>query len=200
MQSSQRLFCNETPIPVIDPGRGRTKTCQLWVHAVDDRPWGGLSLPAVADVFADGRGTDKIAAQLADFSGILQVDGYAAYEALSRGGRNVGAIRLAFCLAHSRRKFVAVYKATKSPFTREVIERIAGIYAIESEIRGQSAELRLAARKARSKPIMDDLDPQTCLADILEHIVSGRTKNNQLHELLAWNWKAARELADRVAA
>ena len=71
-------------MPVLDPGRGRTRTCQFWAHAIDDRPWGGPSPPAVAYVFADGRGTDKIAPQLAGFSGILQVDGYAAYKALAR--------------------------------------------------------------------------------------------------------------------
>jgi hypothetical protein len=73
---------------------------------MDDRPWGGPSPPAVAYVFADGRGADKIAGQLTGFSGILQVDGYAAYKALARG--HGGAIQLAFCLAHARRKFVDV--------------------------------------------------------------------------------------------
>ena len=91
---------------------------------MDDRPWGGPSPPAVAYVFADGRGTDKIAPQLAGFSGILQVDGYAAYKALARD--HDGAIRLAFCLAHARRKFVQVYKSTKSPFAYEVMRTPAG--------------------------------------------------------------------------
>ena len=105
IQASPRVFCDETPMPVLDPGRRRTRICQFWAHAMDDRPWGGPSPPAVAYVFADSRGTDEIAGQLADFSGILQVDGYAAYKALARG--HGGAIRLAFCLAHARRKFVA---------------------------------------------------------------------------------------------
>ena len=288
IHASPRLFCDETPMPVIDPGRRRTRTCQFWAHATDDRPWGGPAPPAVAYVFADGRGTKKIAAQLAGFSGILQVDGYAAYKALARG--HLGGIRLAFCLAHARRKFVKVYKTTNSPFACEVIERIGGIYAIEAEIRGKSAQQRLEARQLRSKPLMDalkkrltevvdqfsskstlvgainytlnhwdglilflsdgrvevdtntversmrpialgrknslfagneggaeswaiiaslvasaklsGLDPQAYLADVLERIVSGRTGNHQLHELLAWNWKAARERleAERVAA
>src|SRR5208282_777410 len=47
------FFCDETPMPVLDPGRGRTKVCQFWAHAVDDRPWGGPAPPAVAYVFAD---------------------------------------------------------------------------------------------------------------------------------------------------
>src|SRR5207245_6188489 len=147
IQAAPRLFCDETPMPVLDPGRRRTRTCQFWAHAMDDRPWSGPSPPAVAYVFADGRGTDKIAGQLVDVSGILQVDGYAAYKALAR--RHDGAIRLAFCLAHARRKFVDVYKTTKSPFALEVIERLQAVYAIEAEIRGSSAEQRLAARRTR---------------------------------------------------
>ena len=103
---------------------------------LDARHEGG-SPPAVAYVFADGRGTEEIAGQLTGFSGILQVDGYAAYKALARG--HGGAIQLAFCLAHARRKFVEVYKTMQSPFAHEVIERLQAVYAIEAEIRGSSA-------------------------------------------------------------
>jgi transposase len=88
-------------------------------------------------VFAAGRGTEQIALQLADFSGTLQVDHYGAYKALTPD--HGGAIELAFCLAHSRRKRVKVYSLTNSPFAREVIERIGAIDAIGAEIRGRSA-------------------------------------------------------------
>jgi transposase len=263
IQASPRLFCDETPMPVLDPGRHRTRICQFWAHAMDDRPWGGPSPPAVAYVFA-----------------------YAAYKALAR--RHGGAIQLAFCLAHARRKFVEVYKTMQSPFAHEVIERLQAVYAIETEIRGLSAEQRLAARRTRTAPLMEvlkarltsmldqlfsqsklaeainytlnhwdgltlflrdgrvevdsntversmrpiamgrrnslfsgseggaeswailaslvntaklhKLDPQAYLADVLERIVSGQTKSHQLHELLAWNWKAARELSAWMAA
>src|ERR1700756_5049234 len=286
IQASPRLFCDETPMPVLDPGRGRPRTCQFWAHAMEDRPWAGPSPPAVAYVFADGRGTDKIAPQLAGFAGILQVDGYAAYKALARD--HGGEIRLGFCLAHARRNFVKVYKQTKSPFALEVIEDLQAVYAIEAEIRGKSAEERLAVRRARTAPLMEqlktrltsmvgqlfsqsplveainyainhwdgltlflsdarvevdtntversmrpiamgrrnslfsgneggaqswailaslvntaklnDIDPQTYLTDVLERIVSGRTKSHQLAELLAWNWKAAGERSERAAA
>ena len=104
---------------------------------------------------ADGRGADKVAGQLAGFSGILQVDGYAAYKALARGHGD--AIQLAFCLAHARRKFVEVYKTTQSPFAHEVIERLQAVYAIEAEIRGLSASLRLAARHTRTASLMEAL-------------------------------------------
>src|SRR5829696_3165870 len=153
--AGSRVFSDETPMPVLDPGRGRTKCGQFWAHAVDDRPWGGPAPPAVAYVFADGRGTEEIAGQLTGFSGILQVDGYAAYKALAR--EHGGAIQLAFCLAHARRKFVEVYKTTQSPFAREVIERLQAVYVIEAEIRGSSAEQRLAARRTRTAPLMETL-------------------------------------------
>src|SRR6202790_5643093 len=147
IQAAPRLFCDETPMPVLDPGRHRTRICQSWAHAIDDRPWGGPSPPAIAYVFANGRGTAEIAGQLTGFSGILQVDGYAAYKALARD--HGGAIQLAFCLAHARRKFVEVYKTMQSPFAREVIERLQAVYAIEAEIRGSTAEQRLFSRAPR---------------------------------------------------
>src|SRR5262249_61144821 len=140
---------------VRDPGRGWTRICQFWANAMDDRAWGGPSPPAVAYVFAGGRGTEEIAEQMTGFSGILQVDGYAAYKALARD--HGGAIQLAFCLAHARRKFVEVFKTIGSPFAQEVIERLQAIYAIEAEIRGNSAEQRLAGRRTRTAPLMEAL-------------------------------------------
>ena len=122
---------------------------------MDDRPWGGPSPPAVAYVFADGRGTEEIAGQLTGFDGMLQVDGYAAYNSLARD--HGGAIRLAFCLAHARRNFVEVHKTTQSPFAHEVIERLQAVYAIEAEIRGSPAEQRLAVRRAKTTPLMEAL-------------------------------------------
>lgn len=130
----------------------QVRICQFWAHAMDDRPWGGPSPPAVAYVLAEGRGTEEIAGQLKGFSDILQVDGYAAYTALARGHGD--AIQLAFCLAHAGRTFVEVYKTMQSPFAREVIERLQAVYAIEAQIRGISAEQRFAVWRTRSAPLM----------------------------------------------
>jgi Transposase IS66 family/Phage integrase family/IS66 C-terminal element len=101
-------------------------------------------------------------------SGILQVDGYAAYQALARD--HGGSIQLAFCFAHARRKFVKVYKSTNSPFAREMIERIGAIYAIEAEIRGTSAQQRLEARQLKSRPLMDAL--KTRLTEVVGQFFS----------------------------
>ena len=157
MHRFDRLFCDETPMPVLDPGRGRTKICQFWAHATDDRAWKGPAPPAVAYVFAGGRGKKEIVAQLAGFEGVLQVDGYAAYVSLAGDAKTSGKIRLAYCLVHARRNFVKVHKATNSPFAREVIERIGAVYAIEERIRGLDAGERRAARQVETKPLMEAL-------------------------------------------
>ena len=99
LKASTKLFADETTAPVLDPGRGRTKTGQLWAYARDDRPWGGADPPAVAYVYAPDRKAERPMAHLAGFTGVLQVDGYEGYRALAKGG----AVKLAFCWAHVRR-------------------------------------------------------------------------------------------------
>ncbi len=93
LKTSTKLFADETTAPVLDPGRGRTKVGQLWAYARDDRPWGGTDPPGVAYVYAPDRKAERPIIHLAGFTGILQVDGYAGYRALAKGG----AVQLAFC-------------------------------------------------------------------------------------------------------
>ena len=152
LRRSTRLFADETTAPVLDPGRGRTKTGQLWAYARDDRPWGGSDPPMVAYVYAADRKAERPNAHLGDFAGILQVDGYGGYAALARRRQQ---IQLAFCWAHARRKFFEL--ADSSPVATEVLRRIALLYAIEDEVRGLPAEQRRAVRNERSREIVDDL-------------------------------------------
>ena len=152
LRRSQRLFADETTAPVLDPGRGRTKTGQLWAYARDDRPWGGDDPPMVAYVYAADRKGERAEAHLGDFAGILQVDGYGGYAALARRRQQIS---LAFCWAHVRRKFYEL--ADTSPVATEVLRRVALLYAIEDEVRGLSAEQRRAVRHDRSRIIVDDL-------------------------------------------
>ncbi len=98
LRSSTKLFADETTAPVLDPGRGRTKTGQLWAYARDDRPWGGSDRPAVTYVYAPDRKASQPIAHLAGFKGVLQVDGYAGHRALAEKGE----VELAFCWAHVR--------------------------------------------------------------------------------------------------
>ena len=152
LRRSTRLFADETTAPVLDPGRGRTKTGQLWADARDDRSWGGSDPSMVAYIYAADRKAERPEAHLGDFAGILQVDGYGGYAALARRRLQV---RLAFCWAHVRRKFFEL--ADSSPVATEVLRRIALLYAIEKEVRGCSAEQRRSVRAERSRVIVDDL-------------------------------------------
>ena len=152
LRRSTRLFADETTAPVLDPGRGRTKTGQIWAYARDDRPWGGSDPPMVAYVYAADRKAERPDAHLGDFAGVLQVDGYGGYAALARRRQQVS---LAFCWAHARRKFYEL--ADSSPVATEVLRRIALLYAIEDDVRGSPAEQRRAIRDDRSRVIVDDL-------------------------------------------
>jgi transposase len=156
LKQSPKLFADETRCPVLDPGRGKTKSGYLWAMARDDRAWGGTKPPAVAYRYAPGRGKEHAIALLKGFSGVLQVDGYAAYNELTRAG---GAVTLAFCWSHLRRKFYEIYAGGNSPIATEALARIGKLYAIEAEIRGGAPEVRRAERQARSKPIVTALRP-----------------------------------------
>ena len=152
LRRSERLFADETTAPVLDPGRGRTKTGQLWAYARDDRPWGGKDPPMVAYVYAADRKGERAEAHLGDFAGILQVDGYGGYTALAKRRQQ---IQLAFCWSHVRRKFYEL--ADKSPVATEVLRLIAMLYAIEAEVRGSSAGQRRDLRVERARVVVDDL-------------------------------------------
>src|SRR4051812_13234970 len=277
VMASTRIFADDTTLPVLDPGRGRTKTGRLWGYAIDDRPWNGGTPPAVVYLYAEDRKGEHPAAHLAEFEGVLQVDGYSGFKSLLEN-RPPGAIRLAFCWAHCRRRFYEIHQATGSPLAKEALRRIGELYAIEAEVRGRPAEERRAIRQERSKPIVEALhawltaqlgrvsgksalaqairyalrhwtglvlfledgkveldtniierairpialgrknslfagslggarhwaivaslvataklngvEPQAWLTDVLERMVSGRSKAHELERLLPWTWKA----------
>ena len=153
LKRSSKLFMDETRAPVLDPGRGRTKTGWLWALARDDRAWGGPDPPGVVYFYAPGRGGEYAERFLNGFDGILQVDGYAGYNRLTGPGRKGGApIRLAYCWAHCRRRLREIYDSSGSEIAAEGLRRIAELYAIEAEIRASTPERRLAERQARSAP------------------------------------------------
>ena len=288
VMAAPKVFCDDTPLPVLDRTRRRTRIARFWCYAVDDRPWQGPAPPAVIYRYAEDRRGRHVKEHLDGFHGVLQVDAYAGYDELAKRDRPGGAITLAYCLAHARREFFDVYKRTKEAAALEALRRIGEVYAIEARIRGSTAEERVAVRQAETKPLMmafwswlmdrlaeisaksslagairytlnqwngltvfladgrvevdnntaersirpiplgrknalfagsnsggerwavlaslintaklHEIDPQTYLADVLDRIVSGRTKANALHELLPWNWKAARVAQAAAAA
>lgn len=279
VMAAPKVFCDDTPLPVLDRTRRRTRIARLWCYAVDDRPWQGPGKPAVVFRYAEDRRGRHVKEHLEEFHGVLQVDGYAGYGELTGADRAGGAITLAFCLAHARRQFFEVHKQTADPIAAEALRRIGEVYAIEARIRGLTAAERVAVRRVEAKPVLAALrpwlmerlgeisaksslagairyalghwdgltlfladgrievdsntvercirpiplgrknalfagsasggerwavlaslintaklhgvDPQTWLADVLDRIVSGRTKANAIHELLPWNWRAA---------
>ena len=286
--ASPKVFADDTPLPVLDPGRGRTKTGRLWCYAVDDRPWCGPSHPAAAYVYSEDRRGIRPATHLAQFRGVLQVDGYDGFKRLA-GDRADHSVQLAFCWVHMRRAFYQYYVSTKSPIAAELLARVASLYAIEAEIRLHPAEHRRQVRQERSRPIVEalhawlqaqlprvpgasdlakamryalkhwpglvaflddgriemdtnvverairpntlnrknalfagsdggarhwaiamtliqtaklnDVDPMAWLTDVLERVVSGRTKSHELANLLPWNWQPGLSAAaERIAA
>jgi transposase len=152
---SGKIFADDTPIPVLDPGRGRTKTGRLWVYTRDDRPWRGPDPPAAVYFYSADRKAERPASHLEGFRGILQVDGYAGFERLTAGGK----IALAACWAHARRKFYDLHEATGSPIAAEALRRIGELYAIEKTINGRTAEERQAVRNDQSRPLIAAMKP-----------------------------------------
>jgi transposase len=155
LKSSGKLFMDETTAPVLDPGRGRTKTGYLWALARDDRAWGGPAPPGVVFFYAPDRGGRNAETFLHGFDGTLQLDGYAGYSRLTRPSRKGGdPIRVAHCWAHARRKLKEVFDRDGSEIASEGLRRVAEIYAVEAEIRGSAPDQRLSARKTRTAPLV----------------------------------------------
>ena len=152
VMAGDRVFADDTPLPVLDPGRGRTGTGRLWADTRDDRSHGGKTPPAVVFHDAPDRTGARPAQHLRTFLGILQVDGHAGFEAPS----GKGTVILAACWAHARRKFHELHEAG-SPVATEAVQRIAAPYEIEAAIRGQPPDERRRVRQQQSHPRIDGL-------------------------------------------
>jgi hypothetical protein len=155
--ASSRIFADETVVPVLDPGRGRTKKGYFWAMARDDRPWRGGMPPAVVYSYAPGRGHIHADALLGGYRGILQCDGYGAYKKFAGPARDEQKVTLAFCWSHVRRGFYDLAKPGTSPIATEALKRIAALYEIEARVRGDTPDARRAMRQAESRPLVDDL-------------------------------------------
>jgi transposase len=155
LKRSTKLFMDETTAPVLDPGRGRTKTGFLRALARDDRSWGGDDPPGVVYFYAPGRHGENAEKFLTGFNGILQIDGYPGYNRLTRPSRKGGEpVTVAYCWAHARRKLKEVFDRDGSEIAAEGLRRIAELYAVEKDIRGCAPGQRLSARQARSAPLV----------------------------------------------
>lgn len=155
------IHTDDTPIAVLAPGNGKTRTGRLWIYLVDERPWQGSRAPAAYYRFSPDRKGERPRDHLATFYGVIQADAYGGYEALTRQvgppGVNAPRIMHAACWAHARRKLFDEFERTKSPIAEEGLRRIRELYAIEAEITGKTADERQKIRRDHGLPILNDL-------------------------------------------
>src|SRR5712671_553259 len=153
VMAAGKLHADDTPVPVLAPGLGKTKTGRLWTYVRDDRPAGDSTPAAVWFAYSPDRKGEHPQSHLSNFTGTLQADGYAGFNQTYEAGR----IQEAACWAHVRRKFYDLEVAHKSPVAAEALQRIAGLYAIEKEIRGRPPDERREVRNTRSRPLLESL-------------------------------------------
>ena len=153
MIGADKLHGDDTPVPVLAPANGKTKTGRLWTYVREDRPAGDPAAPAVWFAYSPDRKGEHPRQHLCDFRGTLQADAYAGFNRLYEDGR----IQWAGCWAHLRRPFYELHQAHASPIAAEALQRIGQLYTIESEIRGRSPDERREARKARARPLLDSM-------------------------------------------
>jgi transposase len=177
------LHVDDTPVPVLAPGTGKTKTGRLWTYVRDERPFGGARSPTALFFYSPDRKGEHPQAHLRDFRGVIHADGYAGFNELFIGGRIVEA----GCWAHVRRKFFDVYAATASPIAKEALDRISQLYAIEKMINGSPPERRRQQRRLQSKPIAEAL---VAWADQTARQLSRKSELAQAFRYMRARWTA----------
>jgi len=186
IKKGERIFADETTLPTLAPGSGSTKTAYLWAYARDDRPFGGSGPPMVAYRFEDSRSADCVARHLDGYSGILQVDGYAAYNHLARADRSQAPVTLAGCWAHVSRRFCELHVSDSSEVAKATIERMTHLWEVEENVRGKAPDARVAARQKNAALIAADLfqlwqdtlpriSGKSKLAEAIRYAISRRT-------------------------
>ena len=187
---SDKLHGDDTPLPVLAPGTGRTKIGRFWTYVRDSRPAGDTTPPAVWFTYSPDRKGEHPQRHLASFRGILQADAYSGFARLYQDG----SIQEAPCMAHIRRKFYDLMQAHHSPTAAQAVQRIAALYQIEKEIRGRSPDQRREVRNARARPLLDSM--RQWLEDSLAKLARKSDTAAAIHYALA-RWDAlARYLDD----
>ncbi|NYT45430.1 IS66 family transposase [Alcaligenaceae bacterium] len=153
VMGGDKVHADDTPVPVLAPGRGKTRTGRLWTYVRDDRAAASEQPAAVWFGYSPDRKGEHPQKHLKHFQGIVQADGYAGFNALYDSGR----VKEAACWAHVRRKFYDIAEQQSSPEALHAIGRIAELYGIEAQIRGELPEVRRQARQARAGPQLDTL-------------------------------------------
>jgi transposase len=154
VMSAKKIHTDDTPVPVLEPGNGKTRTARIWTYVRDDRPSGSDDAPAAWFAYSPNRAGEHPQAHLRGFKGILQADAFAGYDAIYEAGT----VREAGCMAHARRKFHDLFVARKNEVNTEALRQIGELYAIEAEIRGKPPDERWRVRQERTRPLMDDFE------------------------------------------
>lgn len=188
VRSGATLHADDTPVPVLDPGRGKTKTGRLWTLVRDVRPWGSTEPPAAFYRYSPDRKGEQAEALLKDCRGFLHADAYSGFNSLYAPDIITGQPRLSevACWAHARRYLYEDYERTGSPAANHALRLISDLFAIEADIRGQSPAKGLAIRQARSIPLLDNL--KTFLDGILARI-SGKTDLAKAIRYITLRWE-----------
>jgi transposase len=189
VMGGDKVHADDTPVPVLAPGRGKAKTGRLWTYVRDDRASGGSDPAAVWFGYSPDRRGEHPARHLKEFTGIVQADGYAGFNQLYASGR----ILEAACWAHVRRKFYDIAEQQASPLALEAIVRIGALYGIEAEVRGQPALIRQQTRQARAGPLL------TSLHDWLHDTVRFLPRKSALAEAIRYalgRWTALTRYVD----
>lgn len=152
--SANKLHADDTPIPVLAPGNGSTRTARLWTYVRDDRDNASDVPPAVWFAYSPDRKGIHPQAHLAKFKGVLQADAYAGFNAIFETNQ----VAEAACWAHARRKFHDLHAVRPSAITTEALARIGTLYGVEAEVRGKSPDQRCRVRQAKARPLLDELE------------------------------------------
>ena len=159
VRAGAAVHADDTPVPVLDPGRGKTKTGRLWVAVRDERPFGATAPPAAFYLYSQDRKAEHAKKLLDSCRGFLHADAYVGFAGLYASDPKTGARKLTevACWSHARRYIYEVHVKTNSPIAREALEKIARLFVIEADIRGRSPAERRDARRQMSAPILAEL-------------------------------------------
>ena len=151
--AGKKLHADDTPIKVLEPGSGKTRTGRLWSYVRDERPYAQANAPAVWFAYSADRKGEHPQKHLKDFRGCLQADAYSGFAALYRSGKVIEA----GCWAHARRGFMQIHSTSPSAMTTEVLAQIQALYRIERHLRGRPPDERRQSRQVQSAPILEQL-------------------------------------------
>lgn len=174
VMAAEKLHADDTPVPVLAPGTGKTRTGRLWVYLRDERPYGGSAPPAVVYRYSPDRKGEHPRAHLAGFRGFLQADGYSGFGPLyERIGGQPATVTEVACWAHVRRNFYDIHVSTGAPIAGEALTRIGRLFDIERAAIGRPPDERRRIRQSSARPVIDEL---AAFLDASLATISGRSE------------------------